>query len=127
MKRYLIAIMAVIFIAVAVIAEAAGYTGNDYLNLSKAERLDMMTRFKKNAAKKGVTISKLPLYYCKKLDNVYARHPDMANKPLEDTLKMLIVMEYDWSEPGVNKDALAKQVLGDELYKSNKARLAGKK
>ena len=80
MKRYFAVIVFIFMLAVAAISEGAGYTGNDYLALSKAQRLDMMTRFKKNAAKRGVTITKLPLYYCKKLDNLYAKHPEMADK-----------------------------------------------
>ena len=47
----------------------------------------------------------------------------MKTQQLAIVLKTLIIMEYDWTQKGVDKDQLARQFLGDALYKQNKARL----
>lgn len=104
-------------------AEAQKVTGYDYLKLSKRQRVILIDNFKANARKEGVMIKKETVFYCKGLDSFYAKHPDMQKEPLASVLKTLIVMEYDWSQKGMDKDALAKQWLGEDLYKTNKARL----
>ena len=103
---------------------AAQPTGNNYLSMPKQTRVQVVTSLINDAKRGGVTIKQTPVSYCRRLDKVYAKHPDMKPQPLATVLKTLIIMEYDWSQPGVDKDQLAKQWLGDKLYQSNKARLS---
>ena len=64
-----------------------------------------------------------------KLDGFYQKSPTMKAQPFADVLKTMMVMEYDWDQPGVDKEALAKKTLGDDLYTANKTRVgqAGQK
>jgi hypothetical protein len=103
-------------------AEQAAFTGRDYLKLSKSRRLDTVTGYIKDAEKSGIVIRNLPVFYCKKLDAFYDKHRDLEKETLPVTLKTLIIMEYDWQEKGVDKDRLAKEWLGEDVYKANKAR-----
>ena len=98
-------------------------TGNDYLSMRNAGRVQTVTALINGAKQGGVTIKQTPVAYCRKLDAFYAKRPDMKSQPLAIVLKTLIIMEYDWSQRGVNKDALARQFLGEKLYQENKARL----
>ncbi|GEM_PF-1833771 len=98
-------------------------TGNDYLSAQNMGRVQIVTALINGASQGGVTIKQTSVSYCKKLDAFYAKHPDMKNQPLAVVLKTLIIMEYDWSQKGVDKDALARQFLGEKLYQENKARL----
>ncbi len=110
----------------AVIAYAAqgAFTGSDYLKLSGAQRAGVVKEYKALAKQEGVTIKKDDIFYCKKLDSLYAKHPDMQKENFKNVLKTLVIMEYDWSQKGVDKDALAKQWLGDAVYKANKTRVS---
>lgn len=104
-------------------AEEAGLTGKDYLKLSKRQRMESVGDLIFDARRSGVTIKKTPRFYCEKLDTLYGKNPDMAKRPLVLDLKTLIIMEYDWQQKGMDKDKLARDWLGEELYKANKARL----
>jgi hypothetical protein len=117
---------AAMMIAASLFAAQGTFTGTDYLKLSKPQRVSTVKMFKEEAAKQGAVITKDPIFYCKKLDALYAKHPKMVNESFVKTLKTLIIMEYDWNQKGVDKDALAKQWLGDDLYNANKARLSKK-
>jgi hypothetical protein len=102
-------------------------TGEDWLKLNENKRLQAVTSFIKHAAERGVVIKKDPALYCEKMDDFYAQHPDMKEEGMGKLLKTVMIMEYDWEEKGVDKDALAKAWLGDELYKANLARLKSQK
>lgn len=112
--------------AASLFAAQGVFTGADYLKLSKPQRVNTVKMFKEEAGKQGAIISKDPIFYCQKLDAFYAKNPKMAGESFVKTLKTLAIMEYDWAQKGVDKDTLARQWLGDDLYKANKARL-GKK
>lgn len=102
------------------------FAGNEWLSLSKRDRVDVITSFISSAKKKGITIKNSPVFYAKKLDSFYTNDKN-RDKQVSTTLKTLMIMEYDWSEPGKNKETLAKEWLGDDLYNKNKERLSKKK
>ena len=116
-------VMALVVSSIACAAQPKELTGNDYLAMPKKDRLATVTALINGARQGGVTIKQQPLQYCKKLDAFYAKRAEMKTEPLAVVLKMLIVMEYDWAQKGVDKDAFARQWLGDKLYQDNKARL----
>ena len=105
---------------------ASEFTGNDWVNMTKRQRLKSMKTFIKNAGSGGVTIKKDAVYYSRKLDAFYDAHQDLLTQPVSKTLKTLIIMEYDWRERGVDQDKQAKEWLGEDLYKANKERMSKK-
>ena len=126
-KKIIASILVILFSASAVFAQAVKQpTGNSYLAMSKQDRVSTVTNLISDVRQSGIVIKQSPISYCKGLDSFYGKHPDMKSQPLAAVLKTLIVMEYDWQEKGVDKDKLARQILGDKVYQENKARLANK-
>ena len=71
---------------------------------------------------KGVIIRKDPLYYVKLIDIIAVQNPDLFNNSFENVFQFVAIMEYDF-DAGVDKDGLARQVLGEKVYLQNKKRL----
>jgi len=124
-RKWLCLLLAMSFAAVSCAQEKA-FTGADYLKLGKPQRVQVVKQYKENAKKDGVTITKDNIFYCRSLDAFYAKHPDMQKENFNGIMKTLAIMQYDWDKKGVDKDALAKQWLGDDLYRANKSRLSKK-
>ncbi|MDD5496574.1 MAG: hypothetical protein PHP46_05690 [Candidatus Omnitrophica bacterium] len=103
------------------------FTGEDWLRLSKRERLALVTSFIDNGKKKGVTVKKSPVFYAQRLDTFYEGNSNFGKEDVGKTLKTFMIMEYDWSVRGVDKDTLARDWLGEDLYKKNKERLKARK
>lgn len=123
MKKILIALLFIAFCAGISYAADKPITGNDWIKISKKDRAQLVTSFIKDMKKEGVTISNSAVFYCKKLDSLYQKKPNLLTEPVWKVLKTTIIMEYDWKQKGVNSDALAKEWLGDKLYNKNKVRL----
>lgn len=123
MKYRRMVIVFIVMLTAASLFAAQTFTGYDYLKLGKRQRVEMVKNAKSDLAKAGVTVKKEPKFYCKSLDAFYAKNPGMQKEDFAKILKMVIIMEYDWEQKGVDKDALAKQWLGEENYKANKKRL----
>lgn len=102
------------------------FTGDDWLRLTKRQRVETVTSFIQSARAKGIVIKKAPLFYGQQLDAFYEEHPSLSSEPVAVVLKTIMIMEYDWAVKGLDKDALARKWLGEELYKKNKARLPAK-
>lgn len=123
-KKLMSSLLVMLLTASIVFAQSARQpTGNDYLAMSKTNRVQAVTSLINDAKQGGVTIKQSPVSYCVNLDKFYSKHPDMKSQPLAVVLKTLIIMDYDWSQKGVDKDQLARQWLGDKPYQENKARL----
>ncbi len=103
------------------------FSGQDYLNLSRDQRADVIASFIEKSKLRGITIRKNETFYRDKLDIFYAEHPDFIEEALFVVLKTLIIMEYDWDKKGLDKDLLACKWLGEELYQTNKFRLGVEK
>lgn len=98
-------------------------TAGDYLAMSGKSRVSTVKALIEGAKEGGVKIRQTPISYCRKIDELLVRRPDMKGQSLAVVLKTIIVMDYDWDQKGVDKDQLARQFLGEEGYKKNKARL----
>lgn len=124
MKNISITLLLLCFFAGTAFSQAAQpVTGKEYLKLSKKEREQIVASFIKDIKKQGVTVSKNAVFYCNRLDSLYAKTPRLLIEPVWKVLKTAMIMEYDWKEKGVDPDKLAKEWLGDKVYKRNKARL----
>lgn len=104
-------------------AAAPNFTGKNWTALSNSQKVSEVKAFVKDLKMKGVTVKGAPVAYCKELDNFYAANPNLKNEEVGKTLKTLMIMKYDWEVKGKDKEAIAKEWLGDELYKKNKARM----
>lgn len=122
-KKMFCILTGIMLITACVFAAENTITGDDYLKMSKRQRSETISALIKGAKQDGVVIKKSAIFYCKALDAFYARHPNMTKQPLPTVLKTRVIMEYDWDQKGVDKDKLAKDWLGEEHYKKNKARL----
>lgn len=70
----------------------------------------------------GAVIRKSPPQYVALIDQMLIDSPEMAQRPFSDLLRLAAILEYDY-DIGVDRDALARQFLGDQLYQQNKERL----
>jgi len=71
--------------------------------------------------KEGVRINRTPGYYVHRVDEMIRGDVSIHQVPFPHVLRIVMIMEYDFDN-GQNKDALARQVLGD-YYEQNKQRL----
>ena len=125
MKKILVSISIIVLIVLTYSTlspaqPAPHFSGQDYLNLSYQKRAEVIASFIEHGKERGITISRSPIFYCRKLDIFYAKHEDFAKEALFTVLKTLIIMELDWDQKGVDKDILARKWLGEELYQTNK-------
>jgi len=72
--------------------------------------------------KQGVNIRKSVSEYIVLIDNVAQSNPDILATPFRDLFKIVAIIEYDFDN-GMNKDALARKVLGETEFQKNKQRL----
>ena len=71
--------------------------------------------------KEGVTISAPPLHYVQEIDQIVAANPAMLQRPFGELLQIVAIIDYDFDN-GMDKDALARKVLGDAGFEVNKRR-----
>jgi hypothetical protein len=69
----------------------------------------------------GAHISQPPEHYAQMIDQMSGQNPDMLNMPFGQLLQIMAIIEYDFDN-GMDKDALAKKVLGESGYEANKKR-----
>lgn len=116
MKKIITVLLLTAFCASFVYAQDKPVTGNDWLKVDKKTRAQLVTNFIKDVQGQGVTVSKGTIFYCKKLDKLYAKKPNLLTEPVWKVLKTAMIMEYDWNVKGQYPDAVAKDWLGEKLY-----------
>ncbi len=82
--------------------------------LTVSEYLDRFRR-------QGVKINEPPEHYVQMIDQMSQTTPQMLERPFGDLLKILAIIDYDFDN-GMDKDELARKVLGDAAYEQNKQR-----
>ncbi|MBF0569247.1 MAG: hypothetical protein HQL18_00525 [Candidatus Omnitrophica bacterium] len=85
--------------------------------LTVAEYID---RFRKL----GIKIKRSPGEYAKLMDALGRNDPGFLDQPFLNALSSAAIMEYDFDN-GKNKDELAKQLLGEKNFASNRKRVLG--
>ncbi len=78
--------------------------------------------FMSDYRRKGVIINKPPVHYVSLLNGMSAQNPGILSNPFDKILEIAAIIEYDFNN-GQDKDSLAKKVLGEKGYLSNKKRL----
>jgi len=86
----------------------------------KTRAVDVMINLYK--VRENAAILNSSKFYVQKIDESLSQDRDLASVPFPQLIKILAVMEYDFYN-GQDKDELARQILGDRLYESNKKRL----
>lgn len=79
---------------------------------------EFISRFRKQ----GVRIGKPGQFYAQMVEDLASQNPRMLEAPFQQIIQMLAVMEYDFDN-GTDRDALARKVLGLQVYEQNKKRL----
>jgi hypothetical protein len=69
----------------------------------------------------GVKISQPPVHYVQMIDQMTKQTPQMLEMPFGELLKIMAIIDYDFDN-GLNKDDLARKVLGDAGFEVNKKR-----
>ena len=73
-------------------------------------------------ARENIAILKPAEFYVKRVDNDLVGDSPLKTMGLLTVIKLISVMEYDFYN-GENKDELAKKVLGEKMFESNKRRV----
>lgn len=117
MKKIIIALLITMLCSELAFAQAKPVTGNDWNKVDKKTRVQLVTNFTQDMRKEGVTITKDAKFYCQKLDKLYAKKPNLLTETVWKVLKTAMIMECDWKVKGKSEEAVAKDWLGDDLYK----------
>ena len=73
-------------------------------------------------AKKGIVIRRDPQVYVDMIDEMAINNKNILKNPFFEVLRFAAIVEYDFDN-GVDRDVLAKQLLGEQVYRSNRQRL----
>lgn len=73
----------------------------------------------------GIMIEKPVIDYMLLLDNMALQNPGLFDQPFQNVLMFVAVMEYDFDN-GMDKDQLARKILGPQIYEFNRKRFSGR-
>jgi hypothetical protein len=71
--------------------------------------------------KEGVKIKQSPMHYVQMIDQITSQNPEMLQRPFGELVQILAIIDYDFDN-GMDKDTLARKVLGEAGFESNKKR-----
>lgn len=71
----------------------------------------------------GVKISAPPSHYVQMIDQAVDQNPQMLDRPFGELLQILAIIDYDFDN-GMDRDILARKVLGPAGYEANKQRFS---
>jgi len=69
----------------------------------------------------GVKIKEPPTHYVQMIDQVSVSNPGILQRPFGELIQTLAIIDYDFDN-GMDKDALARQILGEAGFEQNKKR-----
>ena len=73
--------------------------------------------------KEGVKINQPAAHYVELIDQMVQQNPQMLEQPFGELLQILAIIDYDFDN-GMDKESLARQVLGEVGYAENKKRIS---
>jgi len=73
--------------------------------------------------RQGVKINLPPAHYVQMIDQAVGQNPQMLERPFGELLQVLAIVDYDFDN-GMDKDILAKKVLGEDGFEKNKQRFS---
>jgi hypothetical protein len=72
--------------------------------------------------KTGIRIQGSPNQYVQLIDQMAVENPALLTNPFKNIMQLVAVMQYDFDN-GMDKDTLARTMLGQQMYEANKRRL----
>ncbi len=72
--------------------------------------------------KEGVKINEPPAHYVQMIDQLSQQNPQMLQRPFGEVIQILAIIDYDFDN-GMDRDTLAKKVLGDQGFAANQKRI----
>ncbi len=81
-----------------------------------------VNEFVERYRKENVKISKSPAGYAQMIDDIASSNPQLLLKPFNEILQLVAIMEYDFDN-GLDKDMMARRLLGEDFYQKNRKRL----
>ena len=82
----------------------------------------IIVKFMEELRNEGGYIRKSAVHYVQLIDEMMYQNPTMLDNPFKDVLRVVAILEYDFDN-GVDKERLARHVLGDQGYQQNLKRL----
>lgn len=73
-------------------------------------------------AKQGIKIKRPASFYVSAIDSMASQNEALLKNSFKDVFMIVAVLEYDFDN-GQDRDALARQILGEPLYSQNRKRL----
>jgi hypothetical protein len=73
--------------------------------------------------REGVKINHPPLHYVQMIDQIVGENPQMLQRPFGELVQIVAIVDYDFDN-GMNKDDLARKVLGEAGFEANKKRFS---
>lgn len=71
--------------------------------------------------RQGVKINEPPEHYVQMIDQIITQNPEMLDRPFGELVQIVAIVDYDFDN-GMDKDALARKVLGEQGFEANKQR-----
>lgn len=90
--------------------------------MDMAPKVATIEKYKDFYKQQGVEITKSPEHYIEFIDGLIMQNPTFLQNRFEDLFRLAAIMEYDFDN-GVDKNELARRVLGDQIYEQNRKRL----
>ena len=78
---------------------------------------EYMDRFRKQ----GVKINEPPMHYVSLINQIVRENPQMLERPFGELVQIVAIVDYDFDN-GMDKDMLARKVLGEAGFQANKRR-----
>lgn len=92
------------------------------LLIDNQAKVETVAEYIDRFGKQGIRIQQTPIDYVHTIDDMAMQNPSLLTRPFKEVLQIAAVMQYDFDN-GMDRDALAQKMLGQELYLSNKKRL----
>ena len=73
-------------------------------------------------ARQDILIDKPSSFYVEEIDRMAEQNKNLFKSPFKDVLKFVAIVEYDFDN-GQDRDALARSMLGEVLYRENRKRI----
>jgi len=71
--------------------------------------------------KQGVKINEPPEHYVQMIDQITGANPQMLQRSFGELIQIVAIVDYDFDN-GMDKDELARKILGDAGFEANKRR-----
>ena len=91
------------------------------LLIDNQAKVDTVAEYIDRFRKQGVKIQGPSVDYVRMIDDMAMQNPAVLTWPFIQVVQLVAVMQYDFDN-GMDKDALAQKLLGQQLYMANKKR-----